>query len=397
MRTPRQYLADRYPWLNLVDSIAVAFVLALLVAVIWPHARLVIDLVLITAMPGTIAVILWGLTFWSKARVQIGRLKLRYKSVRRFAGIVAIACLPFVLMQQASIYFQRPNIILREAPEPPEIAQAYPDVEKWRIRVVVAIAHLEGDESRQLENRLRDALADLDPRLHVTPIILNRTIAVSGRTLGIAHLDALNSVTNVRVDALIWGGVNGSPHSGVGPLYETRFGSDAQFGEVYLPADFKLPQLPPDDLCKVVRLIVATQSVEIMRQWMFKFGDALEPLIRETRTIADDQRRSAAWNADARARVNLALGIASRTSGIELESKDSLSAAVAYFRRTQADWTRESDSIDWAAAQLNLGVALNQLSDLNLQLAPLQEAAAAYKNALSVYQARSDRLDSATA
>src|ERR1039458_9705910 len=116
-------------------------------------------------------------------------------------------------------------------------------MKQWRMRVVVAIAHLEGDDGKQLEGRLRDALADLDRRLSVTPVILNRTIAVSGRPLGIPHLEALGSVTDVRVEALIWGGAKGVARPAVGPLYETRFGSDAQFGGAYLPADFKLPEL----------------------------------------------------------------------------------------------------------------------------------------------------------
>jgi tetratricopeptide (TPR) repeat protein len=395
MRTPRQYLSERYPRVNRTDSLAVVVLLVVIVVAIWPHSRVVIDLVLVTAIPGSIAAIVWGLTFWQTARVQIGRLKLRYKSVRRIAGIAALSCLPFLLLQQASIYLQGPNM-LREVP--PEIAAAsapYPDVEKRRVHLVFAIAHLEGDKGRQFEARLRDALSNIDPRLHVTPVILNSTIAVSGRPQGLAHLDALNSVTNVRAEALIWGGIGGASSPSVGPLYETKFGSDAQFGGVYLPSDFKLPELPPDDLCKVIRLIVATQSAESMRQWTYKFGDALEPIIRETRALADDPRKAGAWTADARARVNLAIGLASEISGIELNSQDSLNNALSYLRRAQIDWPRERNPLEWAMVQLNLGVALFQISDFNSQLAPLQEAAAAYKDALAVYQQHSDSLDSA--
>ncbi len=265
------------------------------------------------------------------------------------------------------------------------------------MRVVVAIAHLEGDDGKQLEGRLRDALADLDRRLSITPIILNRTIAVSGRPQGIAHLDALGAVTDVRVDALIWGGAKGVAHPAVGPLSETMFGSDPQFGGAYLPGDFKLPELPADDLCTVLRLIAATQSAEFMQQWNYKFGDALEPLIKQVRAIADDSRKTSGWTADTRARVNLAVGIASSISGIELDSEDSLDTAIAYFQRTQADWTRERDPLEWAMAQQNLGLAQRSLAGQNLQVAPLQAAATAYQNALGVYQSRSDRLDSANA
>ncbi|MGA9725759.1 MAG: hypothetical protein WBQ86_25120, partial [Candidatus Binatus sp.] len=202
MRTPRQYFSERYPRLNLADSLAVAVVLALVIVAIWPHSRLVVDLVLVTAIPGSIAAIVWALTFWQKARVQIGRLKLRYKSVRRSAGIAALFCLP-LLLQQASIYLQGPNMLRERAVAVSGLTEPYPKPARWEIRVVVAIAHLEGDDGHKIEGQLRDALANLDPRLHVTPVILNSTITLKGRPQGIAHLDALKSVTDVRVDSLI--------------------------------------------------------------------------------------------------------------------------------------------------------------------------------------------------
>jgi len=101
MRTPRQYLSDRYPWLNITDIFAALFILA--IVVLWPHTRVVTDLVVVTALPGSLALILWVLTFSQKARIQIGRRKLRYKSVRRLALNAATVCLPLLIFQQASI------------------------------------------------------------------------------------------------------------------------------------------------------------------------------------------------------------------------------------------------------------------------------------------------------
>jgi len=146
MRSPRQYFSERYPWLKLADSLAVAVVLVLVIVAIWPHSRLAIDLVVVTAIPGLIAASVWGLTFWQKARVQVGRLKLRYKSVRRIAGITALFCLPFLLLQQASIYLRGPNILRERAVDVSGLTEPYPKPGKWEIRVVVAIAHLEGDD-----------------------------------------------------------------------------------------------------------------------------------------------------------------------------------------------------------------------------------------------------------
>jgi len=394
MRSPRQYLSERFPSLTLLDSLAAAFFLVLMIVAIWPASRMSRDLVFITAIPGSICAIVWSLTLWSKARVLIGRLKLRYKSVRRYAGIVALTCLPFLFLQQASLYLRGPNI-LREQPPPPELAQAYPKMGHWRVHLVVAIAHLDGDDGNKLESALRDALDHIDSRLHVTPVILNRTIKASGRPQGVAHLDALEAVSNVRVESLIWGGVNGVSPPGVGPLYATKVSDYPQFGGAFLPGDFKLPQLPPDDLCKVVRLIVATDSAEFMVRYEFKFGDALEPLIREVRAIAGDPRKAASWNPDTRARMNLILGIATRTSGIELKSQDSLRAAVTYFQHSLDDWTRDRDPLEWAMTQRNLAEAYSQQFGLDWHDAPLLPAMTAFQNALTVYQSRSDRLDAA--
>src|ERR1700723_3822182 len=155
-------------------------------------------------MPGLIAAVGWGLTFWPRARFHIGQVKLDYKPVRRIAGIAALLCLPFLVLQQASIYLRGPNILRVPPVDVTGLTQPYPKLAKWEIRVVVAIAHLEGDDGQKIEGQLRDAIGNLDPRLHVTPVILNRTIKLSGRPQGIAHLDSLTSVSDVRVDTLIW-------------------------------------------------------------------------------------------------------------------------------------------------------------------------------------------------
>ncbi len=393
MRTPRQYLSERYSWLSLADSIAAAVVLVLIIVAIWPHSRLVIDLVLVTAIPGSIAAIVWGLTFWQKARVQIGRLKFRYKSVRRIAGLAALSCLPFLLLQQASIYLRGPNVLREPVVDASGLSEPYPKPAKWEIRVVVAIAHLEGDDGHKIEGQLRDAIASLDPRLHVTAVILNRTITVAGRPEGMAHLDAVQSVNDLRVDTLIWGGVKGAASPAVGPLYATEFGDNPQFGGGYIPGDFKLPELAPDDLGKVLRLIIATDTAQFMSAYKIEFRDALEPLIGEAREMMKDHGKTAGWSADARARVNLVLGIATRTSGVELKSMDSLNAAVAYFRHALDDWTRDRDPLEWAIAQQNLGGALCDQYNLNRNTALLHPAVAAFQNAMSVYQARSDEVD----
>jgi tetratricopeptide (TPR) repeat protein len=391
MKTPRQYLSERYPWLNLADSVAATIVLVLVIVAIWPRSRLVIDVVLVTAIPGLIAATVWSITFWRRARVQIGRLKLRYKPVRRIAGICALLFLPFLILQQVSIYLQGPNILRVRPVDVTGLTEPYPKPARWEIRVVVAIAHLEGDDGQKIEGQLRDALSNLDPRLHVSAVILNRTFTPSNRLQ--AHLDAVASVTNLRVDTLIWGGVKTATAPAIGPLYATEFGDYPQFGGGYIPGDFKLPELPPGDLVKVLRLMIATDSAQFLLAYKIKFQDALEPLISEARAMLEDHGKSAVWTADTRARVNLVLGIATRTSGVELKSRDSLKASVGYIQHALEDWTHDRDPLEWAMAQRNLGRTLCDQSNLNMDNALLHPAVDAFQNAMSVYQSRSDRVD----
>jgi tetratricopeptide (TPR) repeat protein len=299
--------------------------------------------------------------------------------------------LPFLLLQQASIYLRGPNILRVPPVDVTGLSEPYPKPAKWEIRDVVAIAHLEGDDGHKIEGQLRDALANLDPRLHVTCVILNRTIAPSSPLQ--AHLDGVSSVTNLRVDTLIWGGVKNAPAPSVGPLYATEFGDYPQFGGGYIPGDFKLPELPPYDLVKLVRLVVATHTAEFMSAYKIEFRDALVPLIGETRGMLNDHGKTARWSADTRARVNLALGIASQTSGIELKSMDSLNASVAYFQQALDDWTHDRDPLEWAMVERNLGRTLVDQYNLKMDNGLLHSAIAAFQNAMSIYQSRSDGID----
>ena len=218
---------------------------------------------------------------------------------------------------------------------------------------------------------------------------------MAGRPQGIAHLEALTTVTDAKVESLIWGAVNGAPHPAVGPLYATRFGDYAQFGGAYLPGDFKLPDLPPDDLVRILRLMVATDSAEFMQAYKIQFGDALAPLIVETRAMADDPRKTAGWSADTRARVSLVLGIANRTTGVELKSADYLKASAGDFQRALGDWTHDHDPLEWAMAQRNLGAVLTDIYNVTQDAAQLHPALTALQDALTVYQSRSDRIDAA--
>ncbi|MDQ2946416.1 MAG: hypothetical protein M3Y27_10815 [Acidobacteriota bacterium] len=57
---------------------------------------------------------------------------------------------------------------------------------------------------------------------------------------------------------MLWGAVD--KNTRVIRLYETGVTPGAQFGSTYLTADFKLPELPVEELVPVLWLILASQS-----------------------------------------------------------------------------------------------------------------------------------------
>jgi tetratricopeptide (TPR) repeat protein len=364
--------------------VAGAYLVLLVAVMIWPRASLVASIVMLTAIPGLLSAALWGLTFWSRARVQIGRMKFRYKDVRRLSATIAIGLLPFLLVQRASIHLRGPSAPATES----EVMNAPRTVE--RIRFVVVIAHLDGDSDKRVETQLMTSLSGLDPRFGVTPLILNRVIAPKGQGAGVGHLEALGLAADVGAKVLIWGR-SASPE--IGPLFETVAGHDPQFGGAYLPGDFKLPQLRLDDLGAVLGLMVAAQSALQMQQYDVKFGNALEGLIARVRALADDPKKTSTWSSDTRARVNLTLAIAMTASANETKSDATFIRAQSYLERAVADWSRTDSPLEWAMAQRNLSGNLRQISYRTLQLEPALQAIAGFKAVLPLYASKGDRLD----
>lgn len=102
--TPITALTPR--WLTPFYILAAFVVLVLLIEFLMPNAGLSVSVAHLGGSIGSVALILCCLTFWSKARVQIGRLKLRYKTVRINAGIVALVGLSFIVVQKTSLKMQ---------------------------------------------------------------------------------------------------------------------------------------------------------------------------------------------------------------------------------------------------------------------------------------------------
>jgi tetratricopeptide (TPR) repeat protein len=373
------------PWLTLRRGLLAAYGIVLLSIYLWPDADLIVEIILLATIPGTLATMVWGLTFWQPARVQIGRRQLKYKAVRRVAALIALACLPFLTTRYLSIWVHQPP------DRSEEIAQGWQEL-RARYRFVVAFSHLEGDKGDKLMAQMTEALSKLDPRLSVTAIVVNHRIPTSGQTQGMGHLDALDIASTARANMLIWG--KASPEQ-IGPVYATDASYEEPFAGVYLPADFTLPDLPGENFCDVLQLVVATRSAAVLTDWSFEFGDALQPLIKKVRCMADDLHKTSSWSPEARARIEFVLGVASRISASKVHSHDALQNSTACFENSLRLWTRERNPLEWAMTQANLGRTLRKVFDSEYKQSVLEPALDSFKGALAVYQARSDTLDAA--
>ena len=77
------------------------------------------------------------------------------------------------------------------------------------------------------------------------------------------------------------------------------------------------------------------------------------------------------------------LGTALQSLGERESGTARLEEAVAAFREALKEWTRERVPLDWAATQNNLGTALQTLGERESGTARLEEAVAAYREALT--------------
>ena len=374
-------------WLTSKWTRRIAFAATLLFVFLWPHTDLTVVLVLLTSIPGLIGLTLWGLSFWHKARVQIGRLQLRYKRVRYVAGVIAVICLLVPFAQYLGLRVENHMHSVWAS----RWAQYY-RASRAQYRFVVAFTHFDGDEKDRVAGALMESLEKIDSRLAVSPDIVNHTIVISGNNPGIGHLEALGIAGDASADMVIWGKADMTSDRVTGPIYLTNHGEETSFSGAYLPGDFKLPDIPSDQLSEVLQMIVATNSATVMHQMSFPFGDALESPIKRVRILADDPRKTSNWSADTQARVYFALGRAMGASGYELNSHDSIEEAANYFKKALGKWDRDHSPLEWAMTQKSLGATLESLTATNDPKA-LQGAMDAYRASIAAYQSQSDKLD----
>src|ERR1700730_7457370 len=96
-------LSDRLPRSNWWRGAAALFGILVSVVFFFPRTSLVSAFVTIATVIGSLGAVLCALTFWARARVQIGRFRFRYRAVRRWAGVTALIFLSFLTVQRVAL------------------------------------------------------------------------------------------------------------------------------------------------------------------------------------------------------------------------------------------------------------------------------------------------------
>jgi len=248
----------------------------------------------------------------------------------------------------------------------------------------VAVARLEGDEGRQLEKYLVEALSESEGS-HViqidSPVMQGGS--VSEEDVRTAQARARESLEETGADVLLWGTVIQVGGQSTPKLYWTasRDLARAKQWERYTPEELTLPPITRDDLGEVLHLLVLTRSAEVRAEQGQSVADRLEPSIEKVRHLLEG---SSGWNAEERASMKVILADALAVVGEQSAKSARLEQAVASYRASLEEMPREIDPQGWAMAQNNLGGALRTLGEREGSAARVEEAVEAYRAVLEV-------------
>ncbi|MFZ0887452.1 MAG: tetratricopeptide repeat protein, partial [Candidatus Binataceae bacterium] len=301
------------------------------------------------------------------------------------AGLVLLAVLVFVACRWEikSILDLLVDPLLnafREAVLEPILQKPLPKADPNRF--AVAVAHLENDQDGKVEGYLREALKNFEEKLGVQPLEFDRTIRLRGQpeeAERAGHQQAREYLKKSGAQVLVWGKVLAG---GSARLYWTSSEEPGarRSERAYQPKDFALPDVHEKDLTDVLGLVVATQSAAFFAREGQFVGDQLGPFIERVRALLNSGAQG--WNQETRAQVRFIFAIQLTTFAEQAGKNEPLEEAVAAFRETLKERTRERVPLDWAMTQNNLGAALETLGERESGTARLEGAVAAYREAL---------------
>ena len=144
----------------------------------------------------------------------------------------------------------------------------------------------------------------------------------------------------------------------------------------------RLPELMWSDLSEILGLLVASSASKFTAKEGHYVADRLPFFINCVRRLLSESEGRPGWDADARGFTRLILANALTVLGDRDRRNEALQEAVAAYREALKERTRERVPLVWAATQNNLGDALRVLGERESGKGRLEEAVAAYREAL---------------
>jgi tetratricopeptide (TPR) repeat protein len=237
-------------------------------------------------------------------------------------------------------------------------------------RFAVALAHLEHDQDQQSARFIREVLREFEG---VQLLQFDRTISLEGtqpeEREQQGHAQARQYLEASGAHVLIWGLVLRQDGKSAPRLYWTTLREHKRAKEPYQLENFKLPDLFWSDLADVLRLVVATQYSAFKEQEGRFIADQLPPFITRVRRLLDKSAGRQEWST-----IQFLLGNALLTYGEQTGTNQPLEEAVAAYRNALQEYTRERVPLDWAMTQNNLGNALRTLGEREKDATSICEA-----------------------
>ena len=296
------------------------------------------------------------------------------------------------------------------------------------------VAKLNGDATDTLGSQIFEVLKEFSG---VQALPLDRTLASDGRMTEAMEAEAGEAARGYLqrsgASVLIWGSVLDREHK-IAKLFLTTSSAAPQKGGQYQPeigTAIRLPDVFWSDLAQILRLAIASRDAEFRAKEGHYVADRLPPFIASVRHLLNESRDRPGWDTDARGSTLVIVADVLQTLGdqsgqnaplqeavtpIAMRSRNGrasgfrcsgprprttsatrlrrlasgragtarLEEAVAAYRNALKEWT-ERVTLDWAATQNNLGNALTTLGERESGKARLEEAVDAYRDALAVF------------
>lgn len=249
----------------------------------------------------------------------------------------------------------------------------------------ILLAHLDGDDEGAQAARVMEALRAEFPEggaAGLVIVIKQLPKVLSGTSEDDTEKRGHKWLRKENADILIWGNLVQDEK-----LLRLRILPSEDHegaGRPYVPGEvFELPENFSADLAGVLALaMVAVLQPELDRAGyplaplIGRAVDRLAPLATNLGGTFPEEAKATLWHAYATGEYQL---------GAETGDNRRLETAIEYYRKALVERTRERSSFQWAAAQGNLGNALQAVGARSTGSSRLEQAIAAYSEALSEF------------